>query len=105
MDRRFTLDHAAGNACLLVRLGVALDDVHVGDDHTIAVDEDTLPDGVAIREGRSAQVTLPVSEGQQRSVLFPLGEGTRNVQTRLDRLPGAALARRMREATEAAGRA
>ncbi|AAW76826.1 hypothetical protein XOO3572 [Xanthomonas oryzae pv. oryzae KACC 10331] len=37
MDRRFTLDHAAGNACLRVRLGVALDEVGVGDDHAIAV--------------------------------------------------------------------
>jgi branched-chain amino acid transport system permease protein len=60
-------------------------------DYTIALDEDTLPEGVAIREGRSAEVTLPVAAGQQRAVLFPLGEGTRNVQTRLDRLPGLAV--------------
>lgn len=41
MDRSFALDHAAGNTCLRVRLsGVALDDVHVGDDHTVAVDAD-----------------------------------------------------------------
>ena len=60
-------------------------------DYTIALDEDSLPDGVAIREGRSSEVTLPVAVGQQRSVLFPLGEGTRNVQSRLDRLPGLAV--------------
>jgi hypothetical protein len=37
MDRSFTLDHAAGNACLRVRLGVALDDIQAGDDHAVAV--------------------------------------------------------------------
>ena len=45
-------------------------------DYTVTLDEDTLPDGVAIREGRSASVTLPVAVGQQRNVLFPLGEGS-----------------------------
>jgi neutral amino acid transport system permease protein len=60
-------------------------------EYTITLDEDTLPEGVAIREGRSAQVTLPVAVGQQRNVLFPLGEGTRNVQTKLDRLPTLAV--------------
>jgi branched-chain amino acid transport system permease protein len=60
-------------------------------DYTIALDEDSLPEGVTIREGRSSEVTLPVAEGQQRAVLFPLGEGTRNVQSRLDRLPGLAV--------------
>jgi branched-chain amino acid transport system permease protein len=56
-------------------------------DYTISLDEDTLPDDVAIREGRSASLTLPVTPGQQRSVLFPLGESTRQVQGDLDRLP------------------
>ena len=60
-------------------------------EYTITLDEDTLPEGVAIREGRSAEVTLPVAVGQQRNVLFPLGEGTRNVQTKLDRLPTLAV--------------
>jgi neutral amino acid transport system permease protein len=60
-------------------------------EYTITLDEDTLPEGVAIREGRSAEVTLPVAVGQQRNVLFPLGEGTRNVQSDLDRLPTLAV--------------
>ena len=60
-------------------------------DYTITLDEDTLPEGVQIREGRSSEVTLPVAVGQQRNVLFPLGEGTRNVQTNLDRLPTLAV--------------
>lgn len=60
-------------------------------DYTIALDEATLPDDVTIREGRSASVTLPVSFGQERSVLFPLGKSTRVVQSDLDRLPQLAL--------------
>ena len=60
-------------------------------DYTVTLDESTLPEGVAIREGRSSTVTLPVAVGQERPVLFPLGEGTRNVQSNLDRLPQLAL--------------
>ncbi len=60
-------------------------------DYTVALDEDSLPDGVEIREGRSSSVTLPVAPGQQRSVLFPLGEGTRQQQSDLARLPQLAL--------------
>ncbi len=56
-------------------------------EYTVTLDEDSLPDSVAIREGRSASVTLPVAVGQQRPVLFPLGEGSRQVQSDLDRLP------------------
>ena len=60
-------------------------------EYTVTLDEDSLPEGVQIREGRSASVTLPVAVGQQRNVLFPLGEGSRNVQTGLDRLPTLAV--------------
>jgi len=60
-------------------------------DYTVTLDESTLPEGVAIREGRSSTVTLPVAVGQERPVLFPLGENTRNVQSDLDRLPQLAL--------------
>ena len=60
-------------------------------DYTVTLDEDTLPDDVEIREGRSASLTLPVGVGQKRTVLFPLGESTRQLQTDLDRLPQLAL--------------
>jgi len=59
--------------------------------YTVTLKEDTLPKGVRIREGRSSKVTLPVAVGQARPVLFPLGEGTRKVQSNLDRLPQLAL--------------
>ena len=60
-------------------------------DYTVTLDEDTLPEDVSIREGRRSEVTLPVAVGQQRNVLFPLGEGTRQVQSDLDRLPTLAV--------------
>ncbi len=60
-------------------------------DYTITLDEKSLPDGVTIREGRSASVTLPVATGQQRNVLFPLGAGDRKTQGNLSRLPQLAL--------------
>jgi len=60
-------------------------------DYTVVLDEETLPEGVSIREGRASELTLPVAEGQQRNVLFPLGESSRNVQTDLDRLPTLAV--------------
>ena len=60
-------------------------------DYTVTLDEDSLPEDVQIREGRSASVTLPVAVGQQRNVLFPLGEGTREVASDLSRLPQLAV--------------
>ena len=60
-------------------------------DYKITLDEESLPEGVRIREGRSGSLTLPVAEGQQRNVLFPLGEGTRETQGNLSRLPQLAV--------------
>lgn len=54
-------------------------------DYVVRLDEGTLPDGVALRAGSRAEVTLPVNPGQARNVLFPTGEGTRQVQSTLDR--------------------
>ena len=55
--------------------------------YRVTLEQDSLPEGVALREGRSATVTLTVAADQRRSLLFPLGEGTRVVQSDLDRLP------------------
>jgi len=54
-------------------------------DYVVRLDEESLPDGVALREGSRAEVTLPVNPGQARNVLFPTGAGSRNVQGDLDR--------------------
>ena len=62
-------------------------DVPGAGDYTVTLDEDSLPEGVAIREGRSSSVDLAVTADQERSVLFPLGVGSRVVQSDLGRLP------------------
>jgi branched-chain amino acid transport system permease protein len=54
-------------------------------DYVVSLDEESLPDDVTLREGSRSEVTLTVNPGQARNVLFPLGEGTRNVQSDLDR--------------------
>jgi branched-chain amino acid transport system permease protein len=59
--------------------------------YVVTLDPDSLPDGVDIREGSRNEVTLPVAAGQERPVLFALGEGTRETSSDLDRLPQLAL--------------
>ena len=89
-----TVTTAAGDAvgeAVTDEAGTFVIPVPEAGDYTVTLDESTLPEGVAIREGRSSTVTLPVAVGQERPVLFPLGEGTRNVQSDLDRLPQLAL--------------
>ena len=60
--------------------------------YDVALDEGSLPDGVELRPGASAQVQITVADGQQRAVLFPLGAGrVVDTQTWLDRLPQLAV--------------
>jgi neutral amino acid transport system permease protein len=54
-------------------------------DYVVTLDEDTLPEGAALREGSRSEVTATVNPGQVRSILFPVGEGSRQVQSDLDR--------------------
>ncbi|HWG94715.1 MAG TPA: branched-chain amino acid ABC transporter permease, partial [Mycobacteriales bacterium] len=54
-------------------------------EYVVSLDEDSLPEGASLREGSRSEVTATVNPGQVRSILFPLGEGTRNVQSTLDR--------------------
>jgi len=60
-------------------------------EYTIAVNPDTIPDGISLRSEERGSTTFSLSPGQQRTVLFPLVEGedggTRGQVTRLDRLP------------------
>jgi branched-chain amino acid transport system permease protein len=54
--------------------------------YTLAIDEDTLPDGVAVTdESRSRDVSI--NPGQRLVGNFFLGEDTRTVESRWDRLP------------------
>ena len=54
-------------------------------DYVVTLDEDSLPEDVSVREGTRADLTVTVNPGQARNVLFPLGEGGRQVSGTLDR--------------------
>jgi neutral amino acid transport system permease protein len=54
-------------------------------EYVVTIDEDSFPDDVGLREGTRSEITLVVNPGQARNVLFPLGEGGRQVSTTLDR--------------------
>ncbi|MGH8869851.1 MAG: ABC transporter permease subunit [Actinomycetes bacterium] len=51
-------------------------------DYRVEVVEDSLPEGVGLRNPDNNPLTVPVFEGQPRTVLFPLGEGTRDVENK-----------------------
>ncbi|MCW2668000.1 MAG: branched-chain amino acid transporter permease [Frankiales bacterium] len=59
--------------------------------YVVTLQAESLPDGVQLRPGSRNEVTLPVAAGQERPVLFALGEGTRKTTSDLDRLPQLAL--------------
>jgi neutral amino acid transport system permease protein len=48
--------------------------------YRVEVVEDSLPEGVALRNPDNNPLEVPVFEGAPRTVLFPLGEGNRDVQ-------------------------
>jgi neutral amino acid transport system permease protein len=54
-------------------------------EYVVTLDEDSLPEGASLREGSRSEVTATVNPGQVRSILFPVGEGSRQVQSDLDR--------------------
>src|SRR5690606_36337321 len=61
---------------------------HSEGEYTIVLDEDTLPDGVGLREGESAEKTRNVTAGATGvPVLFKIGASSRQVQTKWDRVP------------------
>jgi len=45
--------------------------------YTVSIDEDSLPEGVALRNPERTSLETTVAVGQQKTVLFALGEGTR----------------------------
>ena len=49
---------------------------------TVTLDQDTLPKGVTLRNPDGDTIKVPVAEGQDKPVLFALGESTRNVQSK-----------------------
>ena len=45
-------------------------------DYTATIDESTLPEGVTLRNPDRATLEFTINPGQQRTLLYPLGEGT-----------------------------
>jgi neutral amino acid transport system permease protein len=54
-------------------------------EYTVELDTETLPDGVALRDEDRASLTVTVNGGQQRAVLFALGESTAQTQSEAGR--------------------
>jgi neutral amino acid transport system permease protein len=54
--------------------------------YTVAIDEDTLPDGVGLADPERAELTVDVTLGQSRRVAFQLGEGRRTPTTQWTRV-------------------
>lgn len=53
--------------------------------YQVTLVEDSLPEGVTLRNPERATLTLPFSKGQSRAALFPLGESDRVIISRTDR--------------------
>jgi branched-chain amino acid transport system permease protein len=47
--------------------------------YAVALDEESLPEGVEVREGTSTELTVEVFSSQQRAILFAFGESDRVV--------------------------
>ena len=52
--------------------------------YLVAIDPDSLPDDVELRDEEKAELTVNVRPGQTRPVIFALGEDPREVGTRFD---------------------
>lgn len=54
---------------------------------TVSVNEETLPDGVTLRDQSKAELKRNLNPGQSAVFLFPIGPDDRNVETKFDRVP------------------
>lgn len=48
----------------------------------VSIDQDSLPEGVTLRDPDADTLKVPVAVGQNKPVLFSLGKSTRNVQSK-----------------------
>lgn len=55
-------------------------------DYVVTLDTDTLPEGAGLTDPERATLELPVRPGQDRTVLFPIGERVVDTVSRFDRL-------------------
>lgn len=54
---------------------------------TVALNEDTLPEGVSLRDEGKSELTRTLNPGQSAAVVFPIGPDNRSVETKWDRIP------------------
>jgi branched-chain amino acid transport system permease protein len=54
-------------------------------DYRATLDQDTLPEGATLRNPDRATLEFTIRAGQSRPLLYPIGEGDREVRSRLDR--------------------
>jgi neutral amino acid transport system permease protein len=57
-----------------------------GGPYVVTLDAATLPEGVDLRDPSRSAVSVDLAEGEQRLLLFPLGEGRAAVNSTLDRV-------------------
>ena len=55
--------------------------------YVVELDEDTLPDGVLLRDEIQNPLDITLSPNEERPIAFAIGPDTRDVQTWVDRLP------------------
>ncbi|WP_235734844.1 branched-chain amino acid ABC transporter permease [Nocardioides alcanivorans] len=54
-------------------------------EYRVYVDEESLPDGVFVRSGYKSDFTVTIDNGNQRTLLFPMGEDNRQVLSTADK--------------------
>jgi len=58
-----------------------------GGTFTVAIDEDTLPEDAALRDGAESELSRNLNPGQSAVFIFPIGPDDREVVTKWDRIP------------------
>lgn len=58
-----------------------------GGEYTVAINQDTLPEGVTLRDQDKSELTRTLNAGQSAVFLFPIGPDNRQVETKWDQVP------------------
>ncbi|WP_167288960.1 branched-chain amino acid ABC transporter permease [Nocardioides seonyuensis] len=58
-----------------------------GGEYSVTINQDTLPEGVTLRDQSKSELTRTLNPGQSAVFLFPIGPDTRDVATKWDRVP------------------
>lgn len=58
-----------------------------GGEFTVTLDEDTLPEGITLRDADKNELSRTLNPGQSAIFLFPIGPDTRQVETKWDQVP------------------